>query len=62
MPDRRDPILDWREELRRIAARLPELPAGARQAVEEVVTAFAREDANDPALHLAAWLGQKARS
>jgi len=62
MPDRRDPILDWREELRRIALRFPDLPLPARKAVEEVVTAFAREDANEPALHLAAWLGQKARS
>jgi hypothetical protein len=62
VPDRCDPIRDWREELRRVAARPPELPAGARQAVEEVVTAFAREDAADPALHLRAWLGQKARS
>ena len=62
MPERRDATFDWREELRRIALRLPDLPAPARKAVEEVVIAFAREDAKDPSLHLAAWLGQKARS
>jgi hypothetical protein len=61
-PERRDRIPDWTDELRRLMPRLPELPAQARLAVSEVVLAFAREDAADPALHFGAWQGPKARS
>jgi hypothetical protein len=42
-----DRVLDWREELLRVAPRLHELPASARQAVLGVVGAFLREDADD---------------
>ena len=42
--------------------RLPELPVQARLAVSEVVVSFAREDADNPALHFDAWPGQKAKS
>ena len=48
-PDRRDRVLDWRDELRRVTPRLAELPLGARLAVMEVVATFAREDAAEPA-------------
>jgi hypothetical protein len=46
--DRRDRILDWRDELRRVTPLLGELPLGARLAVMEVVATFAREDDNAP--------------
>jgi hypothetical protein len=47
--DRRDRVLDWRDELRRVTPRLAELPLGARLAVMQVVATFVREDADDPA-------------
>ena len=40
-----DRVMDWQEELRRIAPRLLELPVAARQAVYDVVAGFMREDA-----------------
>jgi hypothetical protein len=43
--ERRDRILDWREELRRLEPELPELPAAAREAVLATVRRFLREDA-----------------
>jgi hypothetical protein len=61
-PERRDRVPDWKDELRRLMPSLPELPEQARLAVSEVVVAFAREDALDPALHFGAWPGPKARS
>jgi hypothetical protein len=36
--------MDWEEELLRIAPRLHELPAAAREAVYAVVEDFLRED------------------
>jgi hypothetical protein len=51
--DRRDRVLDWKDELRRVTPRLAELPPGARLAVMQVVAAFVREDADDPAASLA---------
>ena len=51
--DRRERILDWRDELRRVTPLLAELPMGARLAVMEVVATFAREDHDDPAQALA---------
>jgi hypothetical protein len=51
--DRRDRVLDWRDELRRVTPRLAEMPLGARLAVMQVVAAFVREDADDPAESLA---------
>jgi hypothetical protein len=51
--DRRDRVLDWRDELRRVTPRLPELPLGARLAVMQVVATFVREDAEDSAESLA---------
>jgi hypothetical protein len=44
--DRRDRVLDWKAELRRIAPRLLELPESARQAVYDALADFAREDAD----------------
>jgi hypothetical protein len=46
--DRRDRVLDWRVELRRVTPLLLELPAPARRAVLDVVAAFVREDADGP--------------
>jgi hypothetical protein len=46
--DRRERILDWRDELRRVTPLLAELPIGARLAVMEVVATFAREDDRAP--------------
>jgi hypothetical protein len=43
--DLQDRVLDWREELLRIAPQLLELPSAARQAVSDVVADFMREDA-----------------
>jgi hypothetical protein len=37
--------MDWQEELLRIAPRLSDLPAAARQAVYDTVSGFLREDA-----------------
>jgi hypothetical protein len=37
--------MDWQEELLRIAPRLFDLPAAARQAVYDTVSGFLREDA-----------------
>jgi hypothetical protein len=37
-------VLDWHEELLRIAPRLQEMPAAAREAVYAVVEDFLRED------------------
>jgi hypothetical protein len=45
--DPADRVLDWREELLRVAPRLNELPDAARRAVLEVVGSFLREDADD---------------
>ena len=41
----RDRIMDWEEELLRIAPRLLELPEAARQAIYNTVAGFKREDA-----------------
>jgi hypothetical protein len=41
----RDRVMDWEEELLRIAPRLLELPEAARQAIYDTVTGFKREDA-----------------
>jgi hypothetical protein len=43
--DRRDRVLDWREELRRLEPDLPGLPAAARLAVQTTVERFLREEA-----------------
>jgi hypothetical protein len=43
--DRRDRVLDWREELRRLEPDLPQLPAAARQAVDATLLCFLLEDA-----------------
>jgi hypothetical protein len=43
--DRRDRVLDWHEELRRLEPDLPKLPAAARQAVEATLRRFLLEDA-----------------
>jgi len=51
--DRRDRVLDWRDELRRVTPRLAELPLGARLAVLAVVATFVREDADDSGESLA---------
>ena len=45
--ERRDRVLDWREELLRVAPRLHDLPDDARRAVLETVGAFLREDAEE---------------
>jgi hypothetical protein len=37
--------MDWHDELMRIAPKLNEMPAAARQAVYAVVEEFLREDA-----------------
>jgi hypothetical protein len=42
--DLRDRVMDWQEELLRIAPRLFDLPAPARQAVYDTVNRFLRED------------------
>jgi len=46
--DRRDRVLDWHDELRRLTPLLAELPLAARLAIAEVVATFAREDATEP--------------
>ena len=46
--DLRDRVLNWQEELLRIAPRLFDLPAAARQAVYDTVTDFLHEDAELP--------------
>ena len=43
-PDLHDRIMDWHDELLRIAPRLQEMPDAARQAVYAVVEEFLRED------------------
>jgi hypothetical protein len=40
-----DRVMDWEEELLRIAPRLLELPEAARQAIYDTVAGFKREDA-----------------
>jgi len=40
-----DRVLDWRDELRRIERRLPDLPVEARVAVKRVLERFQAEDA-----------------
>lgn len=45
VPYPHDRVLNWEAELQRIAPRLLELPAAARQAVYDVVEHFLREDA-----------------
>ena len=47
--DLRDRVMDWQEELLRIAPRLFDLPLAARLAVYEVVNGFLREDAEPAA-------------
>ncbi len=47
--DSQDRVLNWQEELLRIAPRLLELPVAARQAVCDVVADFLREDAGPAA-------------
>jgi hypothetical protein len=42
--DRRDRILDWREELRRLEPDLPRLPRAAQEAIRATVERFLRED------------------
>ena len=42
--DLHDRIMDWHDELLRIAPRLHEMPDAARQAVYAVVEEFLRED------------------
>jgi hypothetical protein len=37
-------VLDWEEELLRIAPRLYDLPAAARHAIYDTVSGFLRED------------------
>jgi hypothetical protein len=44
--DLHDRVMDWQEELMRIAPRLFDLPAAARQAVYDTVSGFLREDAD----------------
>jgi hypothetical protein len=41
-----DRVIDWQQELLRIAPRLLELPMAARQAVYDTVADFLREDAH----------------
>ncbi|HVN62544.1 MAG TPA: hypothetical protein VMT59_14890 [Gaiellaceae bacterium] len=45
--ERRDRVLDWHDELRRVTPLLAELPLAARLAIAEVVATFAREDAGE---------------
>jgi hypothetical protein len=47
MPDRRERVLDWRDELRRLTPLLAELPLAARLAVMQTAERFAREDGSD---------------
>ena len=42
--DFRERVMDWHDELLRIAPRLSELPEAAREAVYAVVEDFLRED------------------
>jgi hypothetical protein len=44
--DLQDRVMDWQEELLRIAPRLADLPEAARQAVYDTVSGFLREDAH----------------
>ena len=39
-----DRVLDWRDELRRIERRFPDLPIEARVAVKRVIERFQAED------------------
>lgn len=41
----RDRILDWHDELRRLAPELPSLPQAAREALDATVARFLWEDA-----------------
>jgi hypothetical protein len=43
--DLRDRVVEWKEELLRIAPQLFDLPAAARQAVYDTVNDFLHEDA-----------------
>ena len=61
-PERRDRILDWHDELRRLIPRLPELPVAARLAVIEVVATFEREDADRSDASLTETLNRAARA
>jgi hypothetical protein len=61
-PERRDRILDWHDELRRLTPRLTELPLAARLAVREVVATFEREDADRPDASLAETLNSAERA
>ena len=53
----RDRVLDWEEELLRIAPRLLELPEAARQAIYDTVAGFMQEDAEAAA---SPWLARAA--
>jgi hypothetical protein len=44
--DLRDRVMDWHEELLRIAPRLLDLPEAARQAIYDTVNDFLHEDAD----------------
>ncbi len=50
--DHRDRILDWEDELQRLAPDLPTLPEAARIAVAATVDQFLREDANSATVAL----------
>jgi hypothetical protein len=43
--DSGDRVLDWHQELLRVAPRLNELPVAARRALVDAVGSFLREDA-----------------
>jgi hypothetical protein len=43
--ERHDRVIDWEEELLRIAPNLLELPQSAREAVYQVLAGFLHEDA-----------------
>jgi hypothetical protein len=59
--DSGDRVLDWREEMLRVAPRLNELPAAARRAVLEAVGSFLSEDADELNEALMQSLRQAAR-
>ena len=61
-PDRRDRVLDWHDELGRLAPQLSQLPLAARLMVLEVVATFEREDADRPAASLTDTLNRAVRA
>ena len=52
-----DRVLDWRQELLRVAPRLHELPVAARRALVDAVGSFLHEDA----VELTEELGRRPR-